>query len=537
MPLKDLSQLYNKLKAKIDERYPHAINKTRRGIKKGLRVMNAKVKKYILCVAFFLFQSLQARLSSLAYNDPFPAFSTRNPFDLLNENTKAKLKKRSSENSESLSFAISPFMQKAKIGKNRHRQKVELGNVRGRWNMVGLLYGDVPCGQTRPDLLETAYSVRLCDQIDLCALNPEGYIVDNTKRFLHDPQYSDTSHQFGFFSVPLRYRKVGVRFEMIGLLTNDIGLNIKCGVADITQTNTGMIDLTNTATGGTTATSGNSPIFSNTTNKAIVNEFLMAPAAEVFQQIGLNTYDFHQSSIEDLQVALFWRHAFEVNKGSHAYPEFLFIPFVTLDGSLGTGKAVDPALAFALPFGNNSHHAAGFSAGFSLDFVETIEIGIEFGATHFFEQEFHNVFVPTHDFQSGIYPYKTDIRVKPGNNWHFTALMNAYHFSGNLSFQAQYIFVTHKQDTITLLGSNNGTHTTVTCDDSDYCTSTTSDATDVFKPERLEKETAFSSQLINGTINYNVSPYASLGFLWQVPVTRRTAYRANTVMISFEARF
>ena len=124
------------------------------------------------------------------------------------------------------------------------------------------------------------------------------------------------------------------------------------------------------------------------------------------------------------------------------------------------------------------------------------------------------MFVPTHELQSGIFPFKTDVKVDPGKTWFFSCGINAYHLMDKLSFHAQYVFASHSRDKITLIK-----------DDS------------AFKMSRLTDDTVWKVQAGNIGFNYDIAPNMAIGVLWQAPLARRAAYKTNTIMLSYAALF
>ncbi len=549
-------------------------------------------------------------ISFLSRNDPFPMYSSMYPRDYLLSHTKKYRRGLIDDDTqERVSFSVSPFYQSARTGKNRHRLRTELGDILGPWSVIGLMYGPEPCGQQRGPILQKAFEqAKFCGNPGLCEAIQDATTTTQT-RFMHDQAFSDPDQRFGFLTVPLRYRKVGLRFEGLGMLSDHVGVGFRIGFADISQTlqgtncnralvcddfcestvpicifqeseltctstvtrsvriiAPGFVDLTPlarprlfpTTSGCSFAPEGTScfeELF-GPADKRVMEAFLISRLKEVFQEIGLDVCDFHDTSIEDAIFELFWRRPYEVNNGCESgYSNYMFIPFASLEFSLGIATERDPCKAFSLPFGNNGHHAVAFTAGFDLDFVDSIEIGIEAGVTHLFDRNFYDVFLTAHPCQHVLYPFKTDIHVEPGNNWHFMATLNAPYFVDRASFYGSYIFVNHDEDTICLTGSNKGILTTVAepgsddcmlspvepatgqCCDFDECDFTTSDVNNAFKPERLAKDSCFSAQMFNAALNYDLSPWSSIGLLWQIPITRQAAYRTNTVLFTYRASF
>lgn len=461
-------------------------------------MLMAYTKKWItrLFTIMLLLHSYQTikPLSWYSKNDPYPVFTTLDPHEFLYTRKKLQLKgiKPEKEAPECFGFSISPFGQNADNGRNLKKERVEISDLTGRWGLVTLLYGPLPQGETSfTPTLEDARSI-------LFPLNPPGTI--------NDPSYIDLSQRLGYISFPIEYRKRGVRFECSWQIIGDLGIKLQAGLSDICQTVTTRDYFCD---GGF----GCDCLADNI--KDNINEYLVCKLNDIAHEICLDIYSFHQFSAEDFRLLLYWRHAYPVNKSrDEDWPKFLAIPFFTVGGSIAAGKEKEPQKAFSLSFGNNGHHSVGFTAGIDLDFVETIEIGAEAGLTHFFDRDICNMFVPNSKYQTNFYPFKTDVRVSPGLNWHFGAKLAAYHFLDRLSVYMQYVLVQHREDKICLKKQDSA-----------------------FLPEQLEDISCWKTQLANIGFNYDISPNISLGFLWQAPLTQQNSYRSSTIMFSLNAFF
>jgi len=499
-------------------------------------------------------------ISSLAKNDPYPMFTSLDPHEFLYTQTKLLLKGMTDhEHSwcEYASLSVSPFSQSARCGKtfcgdaflgidnrcivNRCVNigvpvPVELGDIAGRWNMIALLFGPVPEGRELPPILQEA-------QVTLFGGPPS--IEDNIAAI-------DPEQLFGNFSVPLKYKKQGVRFDLEANICDDLCISVQLGVANITQcvpqtfvmtttVNTitprngdffntrrlGFIDLT-CAAGDPCDDRAICPIAplnitptpncegtfecTNLTIQAVecaLMKRLPAIANEIFLDIG----GFDKTSIEDIRLRLYWRHAYPAGRCNDS-ADVLIIPYFLLEGSLATGKEIEPHKAFSLPFGNNGSNSIAFTAGVNFDFPETVEFGLEAGGTHFFKQDFCNFRVPTFEGQTGIFPFSTAVSIQPGNNWHFAAKLSAYHFLECLSFWCQYVIVHHQKDNICVKNGD-----------------------PAFLPNVLEERSVFQSQMGNFVLNYDITPRLSIGFLWQAPFVQRNSYRSTTYLFSVNAFF
>ncbi|MGB8367427.1 MAG: hypothetical protein WCD44_03650 [Candidatus Babeliales bacterium] len=457
--------------------------------------------------------SAYANLSSLAKNDAYPMFSSLDPamFLLGYEKLKYRNIEWANQKGRYASLAISPFAQNADKGKPIEGTTTidglcipeiitspetdgcndALGDLTGRTGMIALIYGALPEGTNQwPTTLQTAREQLFPDQI----MTDPNAVID-------DPNVIDPTQMFGYFSFPLKYRKRGVRFDIYLQFWDDIGISIQTGVSSIRQTVQQRINLT-------TATE-----FMGLSGDE-VNTYLMKPFEVIADEIGLDVCNFQQNSIEEIRLNLYWRHAYEVNKTNYDFPYLLIIPYLEVSGSTSPGKKKNPNKFFGVPFGNNEHPSVGFTGGMDFDFIESIEVGGEVGFTHFFDKSFSDFRVPTNKFQTTIFPFTTDVKISPGNNWHFAGKISAFHFVQNLSMYFQYIVVEHKNDDIKLKKND-----------------------PAFLPKVLEKTTGWKTKIANIGFNYDISPNTLLGFLWQAPLSQRNTYRSTTILFTFNATF
>jgi hypothetical protein len=461
---------------------------------------------------------INAAPPSAVNHDFFPLHSTRYPFGFLNENQK-ELQKGIAKQSikEYVQLSASVFGQTASVGRNQDKDLVNLGDVQGRFNMLGLLYGSVPTGQTRPALLTTAAA--------------ENYHIGGTRPLSYE-NFSDTQDLMGHFSVPLKYRKVGARMVFSVRVLDEFVITAEGGVSDIRQTYTKFDNIGRTSVALLNANP--ETVYGDKTisdeNIALdltkIDTYLMEPSGQIFTQMGLNVQDFHETGPEDVFVSLTWRHNKHINNQDDSeesdyeysddeeWEKFILTPFVKFTTGIGIGKQKNNALAFSLPFGNNGHHSVNITAGLSMDFYNDIEVTFDAGATHFFNREINGMFIPNNEHQTGIYPFKTDVNYKPGKTWHVGAAINAYHFLDKVSCYAQYIYVNHSKDSIALITADSA-----------------------FKPWVLEDQTKWTVQAVNIGFNFDLSPYITAGCAWQAPISRRGAYKTNTLMVSLVGTF
>ena len=445
-------------------------------------------KLLVIGLLFGAYQSM-VPLTSLLKSDPYPVFSSLDPHTFLYQKEKQLIKGFDIEPARPEYFALilSPFGVNADIAKDIRGRDIALGNINGKWSMIAALYGDMPKGKSLGPTL-------LAAQADLF---PGGI-------GLNDPNYIDPAEKFGFFAFPSTFRKRGVRFEFDANFPADFGMCIQTGVVDICQT------VTIRENG--TPDSGTFPSYLACVTQldaCKVQRDLMNKLKEIALEQCLSLKHYHSISIEEVRFNLYWRHAFEINKNEEEWPEFLLIPFFQASGSISPGKHISAHKAFDPGFNNNGYNSAGFNTGLNFDFYDTIEIGVEFGYTHFFKRNCVEMRVPNSIYQQGFFPFSTAVNSQPGDNWNFGAKMSAYHFLDKLSFYFQYMLVHHEKDSIKL----------VECDPA-------------FKPEILEKLSDWKCQVANVGFNYDISPNIILGFFWQAPLQQRRTYKDTTIMFT-----
>lgn len=455
-------------------------------------------------IALIFFGQHLCAITMNSRHDPFPVFTSLDPHTFLYTREKQEIKgyEINEDWKERVSISINAYGQNADEAKNICKNRIELGDINGRWGMIGLLFGELPEGETLPPALEEARQC-LFPTLEAGTIN--------------DPQFIDKIQQFGFFSNPQEYRKRGVRFELSGQLCTDVGMKVRIGIADICHTTTSCDSRLNrinkTSENSGFASSSITDKYPNFTEDN-VNKKLMCKLECIAPEICVDLADFNTCSAEDLQLALYWRHAYAINEDREGWPEFLVIPYLMLEGSLAIGKDLDRNQPKALSFGSNDHHAVGFTAGLNVDFYDTIEIGFEAGITNYFGKDFCKVSVPTSKYQSAIFPFTTDVNIDPGHNVHFGLKLFAYDFLEHLSFHFQYYFISHKKDDIKLLKSD--------------C---------AFKPQLLENVSAWKVHVANVGFNYEISPHFALGFFWQAPLKQINTFRSTTIMLGITATF
>src|SRR5690349_4937195 len=81
-------------------------------------------------------------ISMNSRHDPYPPFTTLDPYTLVDRwHRQWLLGYKEDDVRERAHIAISAYGQNADQGRDACSQRVELGDLNGRWNMIGLLYG------------------------------------------------------------------------------------------------------------------------------------------------------------------------------------------------------------------------------------------------------------------------------------------------------------------------------------------------------------------------------------------------------------
>lgn len=379
---------------------------------------------------------------------------------------------------------------------------------------------------------------------------------------------------FGAFSLPLEYRKYGLRIELAAEFCNLIGLTIQTGFSNIQQTTTGLISMTNGLPAGFSPnTTPGGPQISNPINlyrelatnqstaipdpavQATFDDYISNNIDEILSPecgINLNTCNFDNISVEDVRCILSFKHTFDVDRytagddDEYNWSDMLFTPYAWIGGSAPVAKKQDYHKLLSLPFGNNGHASLGGAIGFTFDFIDSIEVGFEAGGTYFFSQNIYRP-IPNHPLQRIVYPYSTAVKVQPGANGHFKALLNAYQFMNHISFWATYEIIQHRKDCYSMCNPAENfvkkllTNTIV--DEAPNCTpigsptALGSQTEQIFYPESLRCNSDWRMQFLNLALVFDIQPGMQASFVWQQPISPRNAYYPVSILGSFSFMF
>lgn len=485
-------------------------------------------------------------------NDPFPLYTAANPLAPFTYWQDCKPEQR-------VSFSASFYRQNANAGRSGPftegicptnacsgcqqccNKDVPIGDIHGRWDMIALFY---PESNGNTDV-----ATNLVKALELCVPGANGVKeqadVNAALTYILNPANFDPNEEFGFFSVPITYRKYGLRFEADITTCWDIGVRVQGGVATIRQ-NAIFLDKTCSATGDlcTTGTTGTPCILNQASCDAInlVVNGIMKKQDIVADVLGLDIEDFCETDLEDVTLGLYWSHCYYRNKGTDnpCWPELTIAPYIIAEVAAPISKDQNTNKLLSVPFGLNKHWGYGVSGGFNVNFVDTVQIGFEAGFMHY-SREFYGAYpVMTNEHQIGMLPRKADVRIKPGSTWSFGATLACSYFLSCLSCYTQFRLIHHCNDSICVVRTL--PVTPVTSGGTASCLENPS----LFQPAapgpaidiaEMEERSAWDSSFVDVSFDYDITKDVSLGFLWQAPVSQQFAYRPTTVMGSIIIRY
>ncbi|KKP35287.1 MAG: hypothetical protein UR26_C0007G0007 [candidate division TM6 bacterium GW2011_GWF2_32_72] len=575
-------------------------------------------RKILLLILFLLapFTNIKTTTSN-NQADPSPVFTTlaenymifslknyiKNSFDDPSDETEFKRKH------PIIGLSVTPFSQTAtdarSWGKNRlfldntstetnvltTGELVNLGDIKGFWNILAMPNTATTCGAPCTVGCNPIPIMQPEDANLPCVFQYYQYQLDlawaqnQTDQALAalENQVVDPLGIFGFASVPLKYRKSGLRFELAWQILDDIDLIIQTGIVDVKQTtsntanqNTGFLNLM-LVESYTLA----EPYRSSTIAQNLVNNYLMFRTKCIGQETGQNFESFSKISLEDINIKLRWTHQYPGNMNNEDYPKFFFIPQVTIALTAPTSPAEPTWKKFAIRAGNNGHFGLSIDATIDFDFFETIQFGVGGGYTYFTGRDINNFYLPNHPSQQAVYPYKTDVNYKPGGNFNLNGTFLAYHFIKDLSFHLRYEYVKHNKDSVSLkkcikkvpmdivekriltisnqiydepvsVLSNEEQQLLIGIDREQEKPANFPTAgrygqiknnlkgytpQNAFLPEKYERDTKWISHHLDIALNYDLSPNLTIGILYQAPIAQKAAYKSWTFMGSITGRF
>ena len=344
----------------------------------------------ISCIIFNIVQTYSG-MFTINKNDPAPIYSTVFPyFYLYNKQNTFQLPIFDycvDDLKYNFQFSFTPFYQRSDKGSNFCECLAQLGDLTGRPNLLAVLpynhfnvnttnaceqsdrnnydcYSDIPCellvfNKKEGLVVDTKvpqflYEIR--DELLAC-INCENANISCTPEKLLSVEgllaLQNYTPNFGTYSVPIRYRKAGVRFQGSFMFSRCLGVNIQFGFANISQCPT-FISQNNycpvvATTNASTDTSTNintcnqcardicaipsgdlatpcgtlnpivcrNPLPNELTNSqwqsivACVENNLMSQLRPICDTLNLDVCNFSKTAIEDVHAELFFRQGYE----------------------------------------------------------------------------------------------------------------------------------------------------------------------------------------------------------------------------------
>ena len=553
------------------------------------RLIGVYALVFIGSLCLFFNQSARV-LTRLTNNDPYPLYSSSDPYEFLSRCYRNALEEYCEQcYNGRWRVAKSVFRQSATKGTNIEGvEDSELGDLRGPWNFIGLFYDP-----DKKDILEAKLELQGSSTLTIGSCDTNFGI-----NLLTNPAGADPNQRFGFVSVPIVYRKYGARIEAEVALNCEFSLTVQAGVSHVFQ-EPNFIDLSCTGSGqscpvrdcipGGTPPNVFEPCLSTTccelvteveptqntgdclnanccidvpscACKTLVIDRLIKRKDLVEEALGLKldqslftSAPFSKTGFEDIEVDINWVRLYPINKGRCDWPFFVLTPFASLGVTFPTAKPIKHNNLFALPFGNDGHFSYGGRAGFTFDFVDAFAIGGEIGFTGFTPRTHNHFPAPTHELQSGVFPELVTMRVQPGFNWMFAAYLGSYRFLDRFSAYVQYAVVNHEKNDYEVVAREDVRVKDHKKKDHHHHhkdtgflfvepITTTVDTTKTKKnhqdihilTKKLRDESHFRFHMVNAALNYEISPHIQLGIVWQIPIFQRNAYRSTTVLGTFQ---
>lgn len=413
------------------------------------------------------------------------------------------------------------------------------------YQLAGYNPNALPTPGSPQDTTASSSALVFVPSAQLPTTSASGVSIFTDKRLSLDTVY------FGAFSLPIEYQQTGLRWEMNVNCGDYIGLTVQSGLSTMKQHY--VNNITTPTTSGQTAlgpyslsalaTTATTPApVSNLYNdlntygsgqttttaaaaQTAFNQYIPNNIAKILNPDCLGSDPlcaFEDYSVDDVKVILSFKGVYEPFRYRHdddddtgSWPDMIFTPYAWVGGSFPVGKEVDYSNILSLPFGNNGHASAGGAIGMTFDFAESVEVGVEGGATHFFSHEEIRPF-PTHRLQRLLYPFEAKVITQPGLNWHFRALLNAYQFLKHCNFWMTYELIEHRKDDFTICDGNLSKY---------------------FVPEVLTCRSDWRAQFFNAGLSFDIQPGLQASVVWQQPISPRNAYYPVSIMGSINFMF
>ncbi len=269
---------------------------------------------------------------------------------------------------------------------------------------------------------------------------------------------------------------------------------------------------------------------------------------------------YHDQSFDDTTFEIFYRKMIFYNANGKnllksniynedEYPPYILMPTLALHFTVPIAPAVPSNKIFAKPIANNGHWEYGANLGLEFDFLQTIVFGCDVGFSWYNSRNYCNVPVPTKQLEEGVFTYSANLIKQPGYSFTLGIGMQADRFLDKLSFFGEYRLVRHNKDSFVinninpLLKSSLMENTHESSENNNVQVGTIFLNNDQKAPyptsknvyiNNMQELSAWTVQMMNITLKYDIMEDASLGLVWQQPFSLKNAINASTIGISFE---
>ncbi|HBS47987.1 TPA: hypothetical protein DEO28_02785 [Candidatus Dependentiae bacterium] len=477
--------------------------------------LKTKIKLIPLILSLFIFnKDTFATAPAAIYHDPaiFHEIAGHIPYiEKYSDKKKGQSPHVDNKKEQVCSIDILPYYQHASGAKNGSGSKVPCGDRNGRWNMIGLLQGY----QASPNhSLNDGSHPTMYDALT-------NLVPPATSKSFVEPTFTDTSGNLGYFSIPLQHEKFGIRGKL-QIKFSKFAFTIRGGLTNYKQTPT-FNDMTfNVSADGSYSSYGYTY-----SDMMVTDTYLMVDSKrnQIMDEIGLNINKVNKTTLEDTHIELSYYDAFGMDD-ENGHSAVIVKPFLAIGMWLPSGSKKDQDMAFSIPTGNDGFMGYTAEGAINFDFPETIMVSVGGGVTFFGHKTIGNYRMPSagdtqispNSTQLGIFPWKTTVRKRLGTAWKFNTGFSSHYFLDKLSMYFNYIYSRKEQDTIQL---------------------NESDATKAaaFRPVQAEKESEWTSQMINFGMDYDITPELAFGGAIQFPITGNRILRTLTLMGGFRFSF
>ncbi|MCF7799471.1 hypothetical protein K9L05_03350 [Candidatus Babeliales bacterium] len=466
---------------------------------------------------------------------------------------------------------ITPFYQHSGGARDKDGVKVPEGDMLGRWNMLATLFGDgavtlnkhfefedgapgTPWGKpeqttasdfpflsiarrvfdgygnnaTEEAMFDTTHEtvadwVKIYPNVvrDANVLIGAGTAAGTiSKAYAFEANYDPADDNFGKYSIPIKYEKLGLRGRLGFDFGYGFGVAVKSGVVDIRQKPT-FNDQTESSSSTIAQTNDKTLMKTYMTNQ-LPREHILGDAlsktsgtAGNFESNELNfkTSEYKKTVMEDTHIEFYWCLPFDVrdDEGESAVS---FAPYFSFGVWAPSGQKQDQNWAFSIPSGSDGQTGFTVEGSINLDFLKNYQLGFGAGAAIYGSKDYKNYRVPSSIYQAGIYPWQTDIRRSVSPVWYVNLSLKAEEFIKNFFCSFEYIYTQKNKDSITLKET---------------------DATRLAAfvagkgKETLEENSKWKNNIVQGGVGYKICPGIQLSLGFQAHISGVKVYRTTTV--------